>query len=260
MATGSVTDITNRLYGLLPAGWFPPLGQAPVLNALLTGIATQLSFIYSLYAYAKLQTRIATATNAFLDLIAWDFFGNLLARYTSDTDTTFRTRIQAFLMMPRLTRAGIKAMLTTLTGRTPAIYAEWNPQDCGGWSDGKTGSIIGWSVSGCWGLRVPNQLSIIAYRPAGETGVPNQAGWSVAGPLYAGDTIFGPPGQFALGQLRTTLNPSPGGWDDGTGTVGGAISWVSATSIDGNVPDSLIEAYVADWVAAGLNYQLSISN
>lgn len=259
MATGDQNDVTSRLFGLLPP-WFSQLSSDVVIKAVLSGIATVLSGIYALIDYAADQTRIGSATDGFLDLIAWDFFASLISRYADDTDDSFRARILAFALMPRLTRAGITTMLTTLTGRSPSILALWNPQDCGGWSDGKSGSIIAWNKAGCWGLRLPNQLSIVAYRPLGETGIPNQAAWIAAEPLYAGDTIFGSPGQFTPGQLKAAYFPSPGGWDDGTGTAGGAISWASASAIDGDVPDSMIEAFVADWVAAGLNYQLAISN
>lgn len=257
--TGDVPDMLMRLRGNLPP-WFPPQGAAPVLDAILTGIATVLSNIYGVVAFARSQVRISTASGGFLDLIAWDYFGDLIARYSDDTDASFLARILQFLLMPRITRAGITAMLTALTGRKPGILALWNPQDCGGWSDGVAPCIMGWDQAGAWGEIVPNQLTIVAYRPFGVLGIPPQAGWADGSPLYAGDTIFGPTGQFGLGQIETEMFPTPGGFDDGTGTVGGAVSWVSSASISGDVTDALIEKFVAAWVAAGLNYTLYISN
>ncbi|MBV9984494.1 hypothetical protein [Bradyrhizobium sp.] len=230
--------------------------MAPVLDAILTGIATTLSNIYALAIYLRAQTRIGSATDGFLDLIAFEFFGTFLKRYPDDTDVSFRTRILQFLLMPRLTRAGISAMLTALTGRTPGILAQWNPQDCGGWDFG----IMGWDRAGCWGAIQPNQLTIVAYRPTGVFGIAPQAGWADGSTIYQGNELFGSLGQFSLGQLQTAFVPTPGAWDDGTGTVGGAVSWVSPASISGDVTDALIQKYVAAWVAAGLNYQLSISN
>lgn len=255
MASGDPADVLGRLRGNLPP-WFPPQGSAPVLDAILTGIATVLSNIYAVVAFAKLQARIATATSGFLDIIAWDFFGSFLARYGDDTDTSFRSRMLQFLLMPRLTRAGIKAMLIALTGRQPGILALWNPQDCGAWD----GSTIGWDKAGCWGEIVPNELTIVAYRPPGVQGISPQAGWLDGSTIYLGDTLFGAAGQFALGQLQTVQQAMPGCWDDGTGTVGKAISWASPSSISGDVPDSLIIEYVEAWVASGLNYTLQISN
>jgi hypothetical protein len=254
-ATGTVPDILARLRTLLPP-WFPAQGSAPIVDAVLTGIATLMSNIYLIAVYAYAQIRVASATDAFLDLIAWDYYGPLLKRYTDDTDNSFRVRILAFLLMPRITRAGIVAMLTALTGRKPGILALWNPQDCGGWD----GATMGWDSAGCWGTLLPNQLTIVAYRPFGHPGIPPQAGWADGDPIDLGDELFGALGQFALGQLRTVFYPVPGAWDDGTGTVGGAISWVSPGSILGDVPDSLIQQYVAAWVAAGINDILYISN
>lgn len=255
MATGDVNDLLARLRGLLPP-WFPASGSAPVLDGVLTGIAAVMANAYALAAYAKNQIRIATASDAFLDLMAWDYYGAFLKRYPDDTDVSFRARILKFLLMPRLTRAGIIAMLTALTGRKPGVLALWNPQDCGSWD----GATIGWDVAGCWGTPLPNQLTIVAYRPIGILGIPLQGGWADGGAIYTGDTLFGSPGQFALGQLQTVQYPMPGAWDDGTGTVATALSWGSPASISGDVPDSLIQQYVAAWVAAGVNDTLFISN
>jgi hypothetical protein len=71
--TGDQTDILGRIKALLPFRWFPD--TTPVLDALLSGIAWSLALIYSLIQYAKNQTRIATASDGFLDLISYDFFG-----------------------------------------------------------------------------------------------------------------------------------------------------------------------------------------
>ena len=91
MAAGDQTDILGRIKALLPFRWFPDI--TPVLDALLSGVAWALSFIYSLIQYAKLQTRIATASDGFLDLIAFDFFGTSLLRRQQETDVSFRGRI-----------------------------------------------------------------------------------------------------------------------------------------------------------------------
>ena len=67
----------------------------------LSGPAWALSQIYALIQYAVLQTRIATATDGFLDLISYDFFGGNLPRRSQEKDNPFRARILATLLRPR---------------------------------------------------------------------------------------------------------------------------------------------------------------
>ena len=89
MATGDQANTVARLKALLPNGWFAQ-DSTPILDGFLNGIAWALSFIYSLAAYARLQTRIATATDGFLDLITADFFGDTLPRNYQEDDASFR--------------------------------------------------------------------------------------------------------------------------------------------------------------------------
>src|SRR4051794_13359328 len=102
MATGDANDMLARIKALLPAGWFK--GDTPVLDAVLSAAAYGLSFIYSQIAYAKLQTRIGTATDGFLDLISFDFFGGSLPRRKQEVDASFRARIIATLLRAKGTR------------------------------------------------------------------------------------------------------------------------------------------------------------
>ena len=76
--TGDQQDILARLRTVLPARWFPD--DAPVLDGLLNGLASGWSFAYQQLQYVKAQTRIATATDVWLDIIALDFFGGRLVR------------------------------------------------------------------------------------------------------------------------------------------------------------------------------------
>src|SRR3984957_19084211 len=99
MATGDQNDMLARIKALLPNGWFR--GLTPVLDALLSGYAWSLSFIYQLIQYAQLQTRIATATDGFLDLISFDFFGGSLPRKSQEYDAPFRSRILAQLFLEK---------------------------------------------------------------------------------------------------------------------------------------------------------------
>src|SRR5580658_3900532 len=110
MAAGDSNDCLTRIKSLLPYRWFPD--STPILDALLSGPAWALSFIYSLIQYAQSQTRIATATDGFLDLISYDFFGSNLPRNQQEFDASFRARILATLLRPKATRPAMISMLT----------------------------------------------------------------------------------------------------------------------------------------------------
>ena len=161
-----------RLASLLPLRWFPD--PAPVLSALLAGLADGWAWLYAMLGYARLQTRIATATDSFLDLVSQDCFGGGLPRRTGESDTSFRTRIQRELLRERATRPALVSVLTDLTGRAPVIFEPARPADTGGY-----GIALGYGVAGGWGsLALPFQTFVTAFRPLGA-GVPNVAGWGV---------------------------------------------------------------------------------
>lgn len=178
MATGDSDDMLVRLKALLPRGWFGD--STPVLDALGSGFAWGLSFIYGLIQYAQLQTRIATATDGFLDLISFDFFGNNLLRRSTETDDTFRARIQASLFKKKATRQAMIDMLTALTGRAPIIFEPARVLDAGGYDTG----ILAYDVAGGYGdLNLPAQAFITAFRPPGS-GIPLIAGYDTGGGGY----------------------------------------------------------------------------
>ena len=83
---GSVPDMVSRLRAVIPASWFPitapsaTVSATPILDALLSGIAQAWSFCYALMVFVRQQTRIATATGGFLDMICIDLFGSVLKR------------------------------------------------------------------------------------------------------------------------------------------------------------------------------------
>lgn len=167
MATGDQNDVLNRLDGLLPASWF---GSAPAtLTALLSGLASMLSWVYSLISYVQAQCRIATATDGFLDLISADFFGTTLPRGSGESDSAFRARIRANLLRPRVTRAGMITTLQVLTGRTPKIFEPARPMDTGAWGGGCP--YGGYGMAGGYSnpSLIPFQALITAYRGNGVT-------------------------------------------------------------------------------------------
>lgn len=171
MATGDAADCLRRLKAVLPGEWFPD--ETPILDALLTGIASMNEWAYELLAYVKKQRRIASATDVNLDLIALDFLGTTLQRRAGESDAAYRVRIQAAIFQEQGTRAAIVRALTALTGEPPMVFEPANPRDTGGYGfEGMTrGSNLGYGVAGGWGsLDLPFQAFIVAYRP--ETAAP----------------------------------------------------------------------------------------
>ena len=61
---GDAADMIARLAALLPLRWFGDV--TPVLSAVLAGLADGWAWLYTMLTYARLQTRIATATDSLL--------------------------------------------------------------------------------------------------------------------------------------------------------------------------------------------------
>lgn len=175
MATGDSADMLARLKSTLPARWFND--QAINAPSVLGSIGDQLAAAYSLFQFVVKQTRIATASGVFLDLISLDFLGLNLRRRTSESDGTFRARIQKEILRTRVTRAGVIQSLTDLTGRVPKIFEPARPQDTGAYRTGGAG----YGVAGGYGsLQMPNQALVKAYRPL-TAGIPNIGGYRLGG-------------------------------------------------------------------------------
>lgn len=185
MATGDQNDILNRLLAVMPP-WFGDPSSDPILNGVLIGYAQLGGAKYSDYLYTLLQTRINTATDTFLDLIAFDFFGVNLARGNGETDMSFRNRILGNLFPEYATRPGMSHTLQVLTGRTPNLFEPRRPADCGGLSTGG----VGWGVAGGWGnLEIPYNGLVNAFRPLG-TGTPGVDGYNNGAGGYSTTSYF----------------------------------------------------------------------
>jgi hypothetical protein len=188
MATGDQGDITQRLQALVPTGWFP-VAIANICNAVLAGIANALSFTYSLLAYIRLQTRIGTATDGFLDLIAGDFFGDDLLRRPGESDSAYRARILAGILREKNTRHAVYLVLEQLTGVAPYIFEPQRAADTGAYG----GWNCGYRAAGGYGsVLLPMQAFVIAYRPLG-TGIANIAGYGISTAGYG----VGSQGEYA---------------------------------------------------------------
>ena len=174
--TGDSQDMMSRLRAVLPARWYPD--DAPILGAVLAGLAWAWAWCYGLLAYVRAQTRIATATDVWLDIVAADFFGTSLVRAPGQDDAALRQRIQLELFRDRATRAALVRTLRDLTGRPPVIFEPARTTDTGGYGGMPAGaSGLGYGVAGGWGsLELPFQCFVTAFRPNGS-GIATVAGW-----------------------------------------------------------------------------------
>lgn len=176
--TGSSADILKRILGALPRRWFQ--FAAPIRDAILGGLSDGAAACYSFYTYAKQQSRIATSTGPFLDIIAYDFLGRYLIRGQM-SDGTFLARIKSTILQERVTRKGMVSMLTALTGNAPWVFEPWNPNDTGAYSAARGGvqyGQFGYGVGkgGYGSLQLPGQV-FIKVTPGSLTGVPAVAGY-----------------------------------------------------------------------------------
>lgn len=178
MATGDKDDFLARIQGVTPP-WFGE--DAKTIGAIQEGIAVGLAHMYALWVYARKQTRILTATDSFLDMIAYDFFGDALKRRANQSDASFRGRIIINLFRPRATRPGMVKVLEDLTSRTPIIVEPKRPSDTGAYSAPNSG----YGVAGAYGsMLLPYQAFVTAFRPLGS-GIPNIAGYGVPTGAYS---------------------------------------------------------------------------
>lgn len=181
--TGDAADVFRRLKSYLPA-WFGA-GPTPALDGLIGGIAWALAGIYAFYAYAKLQTRILTATDFWLDMIAADFFGAAIVRKPGQSDASFRAYIIANLLRARATRPSMQSLLLAITGQPPILFEPNRPFDTGACSAPTSAGFCGVARAGS--IAVPFTAFITAYRPLAEGGLAGAA-FSNAPQFSATDT------------------------------------------------------------------------
>ncbi|HEY0183255.1 MAG TPA: hypothetical protein VGC09_10655 [Rhodopila sp.] len=211
---GDLQDFVSRLRAVLPKRWFAE--QSPTLDALLTSIATPWVWLYNLLAWVVTQTRLATATDEWLDLISNDYFGGGLVRRSGELDLAYRSRIQAALLREAATRSAVSAGLTSLVGSEPVIFEPANCMDTGSYGSlaggpSMPGTGMAYGLAGGWGsLRMPLQFFITTPRPP-------------------------TPGLDLLAGYGT-----PNG-----GYGSGAISYVDLALLPGHVSDADIEATLA---------------
>lgn len=170
--TGDISDMLARLKMVLPARWFSD--TTPILDAVLTGLASAWSSLYALLAYVQSQTRIATATGIFLDIASLDYLGGSLPRRAGEADGAYSARIRSNLISARATRSGLVQTLTNLTGRAPVVFEPLNATDTGGYNVN-----LGYNCAGGYGsANLPYQFFLTAYRP-NNTPISNAGGYGV---------------------------------------------------------------------------------
>lgn len=123
-------EILERIKRTLPARWWRH--DAPARDAIVGGIADSLAWCSDFLEYARLQTRIATATDSFLDLIGFDFFGLRVRRKKGQPDESWRRTIKAEIFRERVTRRGVKKAVEDLTQNPVRLFEVFNAQDTGG--------------------------------------------------------------------------------------------------------------------------------
>src|SRR6266550_1991725 len=173
MATGDAADILSRVKHLLPSRWFAWV--APYRDAVIGGLSDLASWSYSWIIYARLQSRLATATSLWLDILCYDFLARNLLR-AGATDSVFRILIKATILKERVTRPGMSTAVTTLTGNVPWIFEPWNTGDTGAYSSStKKYGQFGYGVGkgGYGSMQLPGQVFMRVVRgfPGGVPGV-----------------------------------------------------------------------------------------
>jgi hypothetical protein len=170
---GDTADITSRVKGLIPKRWFKWV--APYRDAIIGGLSDGAAWGYGLIAYARAQTRLATAHGIWLDILSFDFLGRFLPR-NSAQDDAFRRIIRATILQERVTRAGMINAVATLTTHTPVIFEPWNTFDTGAYT-GLPGTPLygsmGYNVGqGGYGNMLLNDQVFVKVARGSGSGVP----------------------------------------------------------------------------------------
>lgn len=246
MATGDSNDILNRIRAAISKGWFQYV--APARDALLGGLASGLAFVYSLLSYIQNQTRIASASDFFLDLAAFDFFGLRIQRRPGQPDSTFSPQIRKEVLRTRVTRPGIIRAVNDLTQTAVSMFEPENPQDSGGWGT----YLFAFDASGGWGAQLSYTTFITAVQPVGA-GIPNLSGFDDS---YGG---WGSPPYAFVGTGWSNGFSSGFGNLYGFGLTGGQFALADPTLISGAVTNADIYSQIEANRGAGITCWVNIT-
>ena len=141
--------------------------------------------------------RIKTAYGPGLDVVSNDYFGTSLPRLPNESDASFRARILAALLQPRVTRAAIANAIQQLTGIAPRMIEPWNPMDTAAWGEKSFWGLDDVTIPFLWGnpgLRYQGfiELAIPLFNITGgqpvygfDDAVSGSAGWAWGVPQCA---------------------------------------------------------------------------
>lgn len=185
--TGDADDIAARLKRALPR-WFGYVADLqPVRDAFVAGIAAALAPLHALITFTRDQARVATATGGWLELAAFDFFGDDFPRLLNESDASYSRRIRQEVLRERQTRNAIDKAVFDLTGIHPEIWEGHYAPVCGGYGT----PALAYGVAGLYGsLRAPFHVIVTMPEPTGF-GIPNRGGWgTVLGGYGVGNFSF----------------------------------------------------------------------
>ena len=156
-----------RLRLTLPEGWFAD--EAPLRDALVTGLGAAWASLHSLLQQVRLQSRLATVSGGLLDLACRDFFGTAVRRRGGEGDAAFRERLRQAMRRSRGTRPAVIAAAAA-AGWEARVFEPAQPRDTGAYGvpDG-----LAWGVAGGWGsLAMPLEclVTVRAVAPVDEVG------------------------------------------------------------------------------------------
>lgn len=226
-----------RIRRVLPRGWFAEPGSTPILDGVLAGLGYAHAQLSSWIAFSRLQLRLATATDDFLDGLCADFLGTRVYRADGETDVAFRVRIRREILRTRATRAAMTQALVDLTGQVPLIVEPGNTSDCGGYDIGG----VGFDAGGAWGdPGLAFQTFITAYRPhvggiAGVDGFDGSlGGWDTGAFEYVSpDQVSGVSDDDIYGVIEATRPAA-------------TVCWVRLTSIPPTGQQDLDDSFILD--------------
>lgn len=241
MATGDSDDMLGRLKSLIPYRWFANV--APIRDAVLGGVADSLAWCYSYVDYARLQTRLKTATGVWLDIAALDFLGLRFRRKKGQADASFSIALRKEIFRERATRPGMYAAVHDLTQTYVKIFEAFNPQDTGGFG-------AQWALSedaSAWGsTNYPWTMFITAQVPLGA-GIPYLSGLNDAPSGFLGASAPDP--------WAPQFSPEFGG---SVYTIGGDFALADITKVTGLVTNQDIYDTINATRAAGITCWVNI--
>ena len=159
--------MARRVRLMLPRGWFSD--EAPLLEAVTSGLGAAWAGLYALLGAVRLQARLATVSGQFLDLACGDYFGGRLARRGGELEEALRGRLLRAMRRERATRGALIGAAAE-AGYSARVFEAARPADTGAYG---VANGLAWGVAGGWGsLAMPLEclVTVTAVAPVAEIG------------------------------------------------------------------------------------------